>query len=59
MKTPFEKQILGDFRRRLDESSAVPSALVDALVSLASGDKLPSADGLLAAVKANVGDRPK
>jgi hypothetical protein len=58
MATPLETQILDDFRRRLDESPSVPPALLDKLAALVAKDKAPTADAVMAAIKANVGDRP-
>lgn len=56
MATPLEDQILHGFRRRLEESSAVPTELVDALLSLVGRESASSHEALLSAIKTKTGD---
>lgn len=58
MPTQVERQILSDFEARLRESADVPEGLRRRLVELLGDEKIPSADALLASIKANVGDQP-
>lgn len=57
MPTPLESQILDDFERRLTASDVIPAELVQSLMVLARGDRVPAADALLQTIKANVGDQ--
>jgi hypothetical protein len=57
MATPLEDQILRGFRLRLEEATAVPNELVDALVSLAGGTSAPSPHALLGAIKSKTGEQ--
>lgn len=57
MPTPLEKQVLEDYAFALSASDAITSRLSAALVDAISGDSVPTADAILAIVKANAGDQ--
>lgn len=57
MPTPLERQILDGFEKRLIASDAIPYGLVEKLMAQARSDRVPSAEVLLEAIKANAGDQ--
>lgn len=57
MPTPLEKQVLEDYAFALSASDAITSRLSAALVDAISSDSVPTADAILAIVKANAGDQ--
>ena len=56
MPTPFENQILVEYEMALAGSELMSRTLQCALFDAVSGDKSPTADAILALLKANVGD---
>ncbi|GBE65151.1 hypothetical protein MFM001_16130 [Mycobacterium sp. MFM001] len=48
---------MDDFTARLEDSDAVPAAVVDQLRTLLAGDKLPKPEVLVALYNAQSGDR--
>lgn len=57
MPTPLERQVLEDYAEALSASAEVTPSLHAALIEAISGDKVPSADAILAIVRANAGDQ--
>lgn len=57
MATPLEDQILNGFRLRLEESPAVPTELVDELVSLVGRQSASNPEAFLAAIKTKAGEQ--
>jgi hypothetical protein len=57
MPTPLEKQVLEDYALALSASDAITPRLSAALIDAISGDSVPTADAILAIVKANAGDQ--
>lgn len=57
MPTPLEKQILEDYAAVLSASDEIGPELQTALIDAVSSDKVPTADAILAIVKANAGDQ--
>lgn len=57
MPTPLEKQVLEDYAEALSASAEVTPGLQAALIEAISGDKIPSADAIVAIVRANAGDQ--
>ncbi|WP_142760680.1 hypothetical protein [Mycobacterium sp. MFM001] len=53
----LESDVLDDFTARLEDSDAVPAAVVDQLRTLLAGDKLPKPEVLVALYNAQSGDR--
>lgn len=57
MPTPLEKQILQDYAAALSASDEINPELQAALIDSINGDTAPTADAILAIVKANAGDQ--
>lgn len=57
MPTPLEMKVLEDFALALATSDVVNSELEAALLAAISGDRTPTADAILAIIKAHAGDR--
>lgn len=57
MPTPFEMKVLEDYAIALATSDVVNSELQAALLAAISGDKAPTADAILAIVKAHARDQ--
>ena len=57
MPTPFEMKVLEDYAIALATSDVVNSELQADLLAAISGDKAPTADAILAIVRANAGDQ--
>lgn len=57
MPTPLEKQILEDYAAVLSASDEIGPELQTALIDAVGSDKAPTADAILAIVKANAGDQ--
>lgn len=57
MPTPLEKQVLEDYAQELSASADLTPSLQAALIEAISRDKVPSADAILAIVRASAGDQ--
>lgn len=57
MVTPLEKQVLEQYAVAMSASQEINDELQAALIDAIGGDKAPTADAILAIVKANVGDQ--